>query len=203
MGVVLMGTQMKYSEVVNTIKFTRDIIYRNLRDGDRAVDCTVGNGHDTLLLADIVGDSGRVYGFDIQDIAIETTFKKLESENLINRVNLIKDSHENIDKYIKESVDLVIYNLGYLPRGDKNIKTEKSSTIKSIQISLELLKNNGIILITCYTGHDGGSEEKDAIEDFLKKLNQSDFNVLKYDFINQKNFPPVLYCVEKTGGTKS
>lgn len=194
--------QMKYKEVVNTIKFTRDIVSRNLRSGDVAIDCTVGNGYDTILLAKSVGENGKVYGFDIQDMAIDTTLKRLKEENLNHIVTLIKDNHDSVDKYIDEKVKLIIYNLGYLPKGDKNIKTEKSSTIKSIKTSLNLLKNNGIILITCYTGHDGGMEEKDAIEDFLEKLDQGSFNVLKYDFINQKNFPPVLYCVEKIGGTK-
>lgn len=191
---------MKYNEVVNTIKITRDIITKNLKSGGIAIDCTVGNGYDTLLLADIVGETGKVYGFDIQDTAINSTLKRLESKKISHRVTLIKDNHDNIYEYICEKVDLVIYNLGYLPKGDKNIKTEKLSTIKSIKASLNLLKNNGIILITCYTGHDGGMEEKDAIEDFLKKSDQSIFNILKYDFINQKNFPPTLYCVEKIGG---
>lgn len=193
---------MKYKEVVNTIKFTKDIINRNVKSGDICVDCTIGNGNDILFLADTVGRKGKIYGFDIQDIAIKITSKKLKDKNLDENIILIKDSHENISKYIEEEVDLFIYNLGYLPRGNKNIKTNKKSTIKSLEVSLQLLRNNGIILITCYTGHDGGMEEKNAIEDFLVKLDQSDFNVLKYDFLNQRNFPPILYCIEKIGGNK-
>lgn len=194
---------MKYKEVVNAIKATRDIINRNISTGDICVDCTVGNGKDTLFLAGIVGTKGKVYGFDIQEIAIDITSKRLDSENLTNNTVLIQDSHEYISKYIKDDVDLFIYNLGYLPKGDKSIKTKGESTVKSLKAAINLLKDNGIILITCYTGHDGGMEEKDAIEDFLEKLEQNKFNVLKYDFINQKNFPPILYCIEKTGGIKS
>ncbi len=193
---------MKYKEVVNTIKFTRDIIARSVNSGYFCVDCTVGNGNDTLFLSSTVGKDGIVYGFDVQDIAIEITLQKLKDENLNGNTVLIKDSHENISKHIKEEVDLFIYNLGYLPRGDKNIKTKGQSTIKSLEVALKLLKNNGIILITCYTGHDGGIEEKDAIEEFLTNLDQGDFNVLKYDFLNQKNSPPILYCIEKIGGNE-
>ncbi len=191
---------MKYREVVNTIKFTRDIINRNVELGDVCVDCTVGNGHDISLLAKIVGDKGKVYGFDIQKIAIDKTCKRLEDENLSGNTVLVNDSHENISEYVREKVDLFIYNLGYLPKGDKDIKTNKDTTIKSLILSLELLNDNGLILITSYTGHDGGMEEKHAIEDFLVKLEQREYNVVKYDFLNQKNFPPILYCIEKTGG---
>lgn len=191
---------MKYKEVVNTIKFTRDIINRNLEKGKVCVDCTVGNGNDTIFLADLVGEEGKVYGFDIQSLAIDITCNKLKEKKLYENTVLIKDSHENISDYISEEVDLFIYNLGYLPKGDKNIKTNKRSTIISLEKALNLLAKNGIILITCYTGHDGGIEEKNAIEDFLVKLDQVNFNVLKYDFLNQKNFPPILYCIEKMGG---
>ncbi len=191
---------MSYREVVNTIKFTRDIIARNVKNASICVDCTVGNGNDISLLAAIVGEEGRVYGFDIQALAIDRTLQRLKKQGLDGNTILIKDSHENITNHINEKIDLFIYNLGYLPRGDKSIKTNSQSTIKSLDAALVLLKGNGIILITCYTGHDGGVEEKNAIEEFLVKLNQSDFNVLKYDFLNQKNFPPVLYCIEKMGG---
>lgn len=193
---------VKYKEVVNTIKFTRDIINRNIKSGDICVDCTIGNGNDISLLSRIVGENGCVYGFDIQEIAVDKTSKRLSNEGLIENTVLINDSHENINKYIDQKIDLFIYNLGYLPKGDKSIKTNKDSTLKSISSSLKLLNENGLILITSYTGHHGGMEEKDAIEDFLIKLNQVEYNVLKYDFLNQKNFAPILYCIEKIGGKK-
>lgn len=188
---------MAYKEIINTTKITRDIIYKYVKEGSKVLDCTIGNGNDTLLLANLVGNKGKVYGFDIQSQALTITLSKLVKENLEYRVELIKDSHENIDLYIDEKLDLIIYNLGYLPRGNKNIKTNKTSTLISVKKSLDLLKSNGIILITCYTGHVGGLEEKNGIENFLGKLDQKKYNVIKYDFINQINSPPILYGVEK------
>ena len=44
--------------------------------GDYAVDATLGNGHDTCFLAEIVGDSGKVFGFDIQK-------KRLKAQQLV------------------------------------------------------------------------------------------------------------------------
>lgn len=189
---------MRYREIVNTLKISKDIINKHVKKGSRVLDCTVGNGNDTLELAKIVGDTGKVYGFDIQKKALEITLELLKSEGMDNRVELIEDSHENIDLYIKEDLDFIIYNLGYLPKGDKNIRTKSCSTLISLKKSLELLKSNGIILITSYVGHEGGMEEKDTIENLLSGLDQKRYNVIKYNFINQRNYPPILYGVEKS-----
>lgn len=189
---------MRYSEIINTLKIVKDMIYKSVKDGQVVVDCTVGNGNDTILLARLVGKTGRVYGFDIQKTALDITKESLACENLDNDVRLIHDGHENIDLYIKEKVDFIIYNLGYLPKGNKNIKTNKDTTLKSLRKAINILNDNGIILITCYIGHEGGLEEKEEVERFLKNLDQKQFNVIKYDFINQINYPPILYGVEKS-----
>lgn len=189
---------MYYNEIVNTIKLAHDIINKSVKVGQTVLDCTVGNGNDTKLLAELVGPNGKVYGFDIQSRALEITIEKLTCENLNNRVILIQDSHENIDLYIDEKLDFIVYNLGYLPKGDKNIKTNKKSTLISLNKSLSLLNDNGIILVSCYVGHDGGMEEKNGVEELLRNLDQKKFNVIKYDFINQGNFPPILYGIEKS-----
>ncbi len=189
---------MRYKNIINTLKISEDMINKYIKKGDKVLDCTVGNGNDTLQLAKKVGEEGKVYGFDIQKKALDISRQLLIEENLLKRVELIEASHEDIDLYIKEKLDFIIYNLGYLPRGDKRIKTESTSTIISLKKSLELLNNNGIILITSYIGHEGGMEEKESIEKLLGNLNQKQYNVIKYDFINQGNYPPILYGVEKS-----
>lgn len=161
---------MYYNKIVNTIKLAHDIINKSVKVGQTVLDCTVGNGNDTKLLAELVGPNGKVYGFDIQSRALEITIEKLTCENLNNRVILIQDSHENIDLYIDEKLDFIVYNLGYLPKGDKNIKTNKKSTLISLNKSLSLLNDNGIILVSCYVGHDGGMEEKNGVEELLRNL---------------------------------
>ncbi len=189
---------MKYKTIINTISISKAILGSHVKDGDIVLDATVGNGNDSLDLARLVGPNGRVYGFDIQKIAIENTRELLEKNQLLDRVTLVNDSHEYIDKYIEEPLDLVIYNLGYLPRGDKRIKTKASTTVDSLNTSLNLLKENGILILISYIGHPGGLEEKDAVEKRLKELDQKKFNVLKNVFINQENFPPLLYIIEKS-----
>lgn len=181
----------------NSLYITRKLIDEYVVEGARVLDATVGNGNDSLLLARKLGERGQLYGFDIQDLAIKNTKDLLSKENLMENTRLIKDSHENIDKYIHEPLDFAIYNLGYLPKGDKEIKTKALSSIISLEKTLKLLKQNGILVITSYTGHPGGMEEKKAIEDLLVNLDQRRFNVLKYEFINQKSYPPLVYRIEK------
>lgn len=189
---------MRYKLINNTVSITKEFIKNYIKDGQVVLDATVGNGNDTVLMAERVGASGRIYGFDIQQIAIDNTMKILKENKLEDRVTLIKDSHEDLDKYITDPLDFIIYNLGYLPNGDKNIITQTESTRKSIISSLKLLNKNGLLLINSYIGHDGGKEENLAIENMLKELDQKKYNVLKHSFINQKNDPPILYIIEKS-----
>jgi tRNA A58 N-methylase Trm61 len=188
---------MGYKTFISAVAIARKIMEMNVKEGDIVLDCTVGNGNDTLNLAKLVGEKGKVYGFDIQPIAIEITRNKLIESGLLNRVVLINDGHERINHYIKEKLDFVIYNLGYLPRGDKTIITKASTTLESVKKALSLLKANGLLLVTSYTGHEGGKEEYNALLNFFKSLDQRMYNVLKFEFINQKNNPPTLFGVEK------
>lgn len=186
-----------YKYINNVTNIAKEIMVKKIKLGNVVVDATVGNGHDTILLAELVGQEGKVYGFDIQETAINNTNQKIAENSLTERVYLIKDSHENIDQYISELVDLIIFNLGYLPGGSHDIVTKAESTVIALEKSLELLKDNGMLLITTYIGHNEGKIEDKRIKEYLLSLNQKKFNVLKYEFINQINNPPILYCVEK------
>ena len=133
------------------------------------MDATSGNGFDTLMLAKL---SKKVFSFDIQSLAIKNT-KKLLDDNNINNVIQIKDSHENIYKLLKEyknKISLIIYNLGYLPGGNKDILTNYKTTLKSLKESFKLLNNKGVILITCYPHEEGKKESKEIIN-YLSKNN--------------------------------
>lgn len=187
-----------YKNIVNVLKITKDLMEAKVGVGHRVVDATLGKGNDTLTLARLVGEEGKVYGFDIQDLALEKTEKKLREANLHPRVKLIKDGHENIDSYVNEEIDFIIYNLGYLPGGDKELITREDTTVISIKKALKLLKPNGLLVIAAYIGHRGGLEENQAVFTLLKNLDQKQYNVLKYEFINQINNPPKVYVVERS-----
>ena len=173
--------------------FMEDVI----NEGDVVIDATMGNGYDTKYLAEKVGESGFVYSFDIQEEALKSTKKRLEKSDLLNRVQLILDGHENIENYVKDEVACVIFNLGYLPRADHNIITKPETTLKALKSSLKLLKPHGVVSLAIYTGHEGGMEERNSVYEYVKSLDQNEFNVLESKFINQINNPPQLILIEK------
>ena len=167
--------------------------------GDTVIDATMGNGYDTLYLAKLVGNAGKVYAFDVQEEALKSTKKKVERDNLQGYVELILDGHENMDKYVKEEVSCILFNLGYLPRAKHNIITKPETTLQALEKSLNLLKPNGVISIAIYTGHEGGMDEKNEVCQYLNNLDQNYYNVLHMNFTNQVNNPPELILVEKKG----
>ena len=167
--------------------------------GDVVIDATMGNGYDTVYLGNLVGEDGKVYAFDVQEEAIKSTRKKVERDNMTDRVELILDGHENLDKYVDEEVACVVFNLGYLPRAKHVVITKPDTTLQAIKKSLNLLKPNGVISIAAYIGHEGGMEEKDYICEYLNNLDQKEYNVLHMQFTNQINNPPQLILIEKKG----
>ncbi|MDR1567699.1 MAG: class I SAM-dependent methyltransferase [Streptococcaceae bacterium] len=160
--------------------------------GDSVIDATMGNGNDTLFLAQL---KASVTAFDIQEMALEKTRARLELAGL--SANLILDGHERIKDYVTGEIKGAIFNLGYLPSSDKTVITQAENTIAAIKQCLELLVCGGRIVIMIYYGHKGGAEEKTAVLAFLANLLQENFQVMRYQAINQKNNPPFLVGIEK------
>lgn len=173
------------------------MVEKVVRRGDIVVDATMGNGNDTLFLARLVGDKGRVYAFDIQERALQNTRKRLQDAGVDSFVELIKDGHQNIDRYIDKGVRAVMFNLGYLPKGDHSIGTKADTTIEALKKSMELLMIGGIIMMVIYYGGDSGFDEKEAVLQFVRTIDCRKFTVLVSDFVNQVNCPPIAVCIEK------
>lgn len=181
------------------LRFSHDLLTECIVDGDVIIDATMGNGHDTLFLKKLLGNSGHLYSFDIQKEAITSTKKRLEDEADLENVSLIHQGHETIDDVLPLDVEVgaAIFNLGYLPRGNKDITTTKETTLIALEMILSRLRPKGRVVLVLYSGHDSGMTEKDAVLDYAKNLSQEVFSVLTYQFINQKNNPPSLICIEK------
>ncbi|EAE8347877.1 methyltransferase domain-containing protein [Listeria monocytogenes] len=179
------------------LPFAHDTLRKVIRYGDYVIDATCGNGHDTLLLAELVGINGQVLGFDIQQMAIDATKTRLENAGASSQVELICASHALIPEYATKPVRAAIFNLGYLPGGDKDITTTANSTLESIGHLMELLEVGGVIILVIYHGHPAGKLEKNAVMTFCETIPQQDFHVLSYNFINQKNDAPFVITIEK------
>ncbi|MGJ7920357.1 class I SAM-dependent methyltransferase [Neobacillus sp. LXY-4] len=183
------------------LPFARNLLESAVGPGDIAVDATLGNGHDTAFLAKLVGETGRVYGFDIQSDAIASTGFRLDELGLTERVVLFHKGHENILSSVpKEQFGKVrgaIFNLGYLPGGDKSIVTKSNTTIAAVEQLLEIMAPEALIVLVIYHGHEEGVQERDELLQFVKQLDQKKAHVLQYQFINQVNHPPFIIAIEK------
>ena len=167
-----------------------------ISQGDCVIDATAGNGFDTLKLCGAVGKNGKVYAFDIQDCALAATKKRLD-ENGFSNAQLIKDSHSELDKYVSNTVNAVIFNLGYLPGGDHSLQTKAGTTIEAIKKSLDILSDSGFISVTVYYGKNSGCEEKNSVMEYLKTLDHKKYTVLVNDFYNRPNNPPLTVIITK------
>lgn len=183
------------------LPFARRLLEQSIHSGDIVVDATLGNGHDTVFLANLVGRDGIVFGFDIQSEAIHSTRERLVEHDLLERAVLYHIGHE----WIKESIPSqnfgkisgAIFNLGYLPGGDKSIVTKSQSTISAVEQLIEIMAKGGIIILVIYHGHKEGEVERDDLLSYCKHLDQKVAHVLQYQFINQVNSPPFIVAIEK------
>ena len=186
---------------LKAVNMIRSIVQGVVSEGDLAVDATAGNGHDTLFLASLVGDSGRIYAFDNQLRALDITRERLRAHRLEQRVKLICDGHERMDKYVTDRVKAVVFNLGYLPGGDHGKTTLPGTTLTAVEKSLDLLLPGGICAIAVYRGHGEGQREDALLREYLTSLDPRIYISVWAEATNQRNNPPLVWLVQKKRGT--
>ena len=175
----------------------RDALCRAVLPGSTVADATMGNGHDTLFLAEQVGPDGHVYAFDIQESAVESTRKLLEDHGVSDRVTLFCRSHADLAEVVPPGLSAVVFNLGWLPGGDHGITTRCASTEKAVLGALELLKPGGIVTVCAYPGHDEGRRELEMLAGLLSGLSNRVYNVLRQSFLNAGPGAPECFIVQK------
>lgn len=168
-----------------------------VRDGHAVIDATCGNGHDTLLLAHLVGTRGHVWGFDIQHQAIVETGRRLAEAELAERVTLLPIGHEELATHVVKPVQVVLFNLGYRPGGDRSIITRPDTTAKALEQSLDLLAAGGIVLVTVYPGHSGGVDEQSTVESWAAELDPRSWHCWRMGQTNVSQAAPYLLLVQK------
>ena len=184
----------KYQITEWCLRFIRD----HVKEGDICIDATAGNGNDTLVLCQLVGECGKVYAFDIQEQAVVNTKKRLEEHGVAARAEVHLESHTNMGNYAAaDSVSCITFNFGYLPGGDHNLATKKESSIEAIHEGLRLLKKGGMMSLCIYSGGDSGFEERDAILEELKTLDGKKYLVILSHYYNRPNNPPIPAMIIK------
>ena len=180
-----------------------DCLRRFLLPGDTAIDATMGNGHDTLMLCELVGACGCVHAFDVQAQAVENTRKRLKDAGVFERAHLHLSGHEHMAEYVEAPVRAIMFNLGWLPGGNKEITTRWETTQIAVTTALKLLDIDGICIICVYPGHEEGDFERAQLTQLLSSLRPQDFNVLHHRFINAGPGAPECYILQKQPSVSS
>ncbi len=181
--------------MLDILQTEKSFILQHISQGDTVADFTMGNGYDTLFLSKTVGETGHVFAFDIQPSALESTKKRLTENDAPENYTLICDSHHNADKYIDRPIKAGMFNLGYLPGGDKSITTKRETTLQAVKTAIGLLAPDGILLIAVYPGHEEGEIEGDLIHDMLSQLDRRQYCCAKFRIINSPT-SSYFYIVE-------
>ena len=182
--------------MIDLIETEKRLLEKHVVPGGTAVDFTMGNGHDTLWLSRAVGPEGKVYAFDIQQQALKKTEELLKKEGACGNVRLILDSHANAERYVKEPVCAGMFNLGWLPGGDKSVTTRMESTMAALNAAIALLAPDGAILLAVYPGHEEGKKEGEAVERYLSSLDRREICCSKFEIVNSPT-SPFFFLIEK------
>ncbi|WP_082081761.1 class I SAM-dependent methyltransferase [Methylocucumis oryzae] len=90
--------------------------------------------------------------------------------------------HSEMPRFIPVSehglIKAVMFNLGYLPGGDKAKITRSETTLAALEQVLNvLLAPKGVVSIIVYPGHAGGFREADAVKTWCLALSAQRYHV--------------------------
>ncbi len=188
--------------MVDLVGLHKHFIMEHLREGDVAVDFTMGNGNDTLFLSKAVGETGRVYAFDIQEEALASTRAHLESNGAPKNYTLICASHHRVKEFVSEPIKAGMFNLGYLPRsGKKAVTTMRETTMPAVEAALELLAPDGVLIVAIYPGHEEGALEGEMLREYFSSLSRFRICPSEFKILNSPT-SPYFFLVEKSPKAK-
>ena len=96
-----------------------------------------------------------------------------------------------------ETVSCIVFNLGYLPGGDHSKATKSNTSITAMEQGLFLLKKGGLLSLCIYSGGDSGFQERDDVLTWLKQLDSHKYLVIRSDYYNRPNNPPIPVLIIK------
>ena len=183
--------------MVDLLTLQKEFILAHLKEGETAVDFTMGNGGDTAFLSKTVGASGKVYAFDIQEDALTSTRAHLEEVGAPQNYTLICASHHRVKEFVDQPIKAGMFNLGYLPRsGRKHITTMRETTLPAVQAAVSLLAPDGILLVAVYPGHEEGKLEGEMLREYFSTLDRREISVSCFRIVNSPT-SPYFFIAEK------
>jgi ubiquinone/menaquinone biosynthesis C-methylase UbiE len=181
--------QIRYSELAQDnnccLSCGGAIDYSKAKTGETCVDLGSGRGSDVLRMADMVGESGFVYGIDVSDGMLQKARKNADKLGISN-VEFIKSELEDI-KLSSDTVNLLISNCTINHASDKlQVWSEierilkKSgrfvvSDIYSIGEVPEKYKNDPLAVAECWAG----ATTKQDYLDTLTKVGFKDVEIIE------------------------
>lgn len=176
----------------------KHFLLEHIGEGDTVVDFTMGNGNDTLFLSRTVGESGRVYAFDIQEEALASTLSHLRENGAPENYTLICASHHRVKEFVDAPIKAGIFNLGYLPRsGKKAVTTMRETTFPAVKAALELLAPDGVLIVAIYPGHEEGALEGEMLREYFSTLSRFRICASEFHILNSPT-SPYFYLLEKS-----
>ncbi len=185
---------------LNALGFSHQFIAAHVCEGDLVIDATAGRGRDTVFLASLVGKSGRVLAFDIQEEAIRSTEALVRAHGYSDRVRLIRGDHAELASHVGPgTVKAIMFNLGWLPGGDHSVFSRAESSVPAIKAGLEALVPGGVMSVCVYCGRECGYDEKEKLLGFFRTVDSSRFTVCVTDFVNRSgDFPIPVFIMKQT-----
>ena len=188
--------------MVDLVGLHKHFIMEHIKEGDTVVDFTMGNGNDTLFLSKAVGESGKVYAFDIQEDALTSTRAHLESNGAPENYTLICASHHRVKEFVTEPIKAGMFNLGYLPRsGRKAVTTMRETTMPAVEAAIELLAPDGVLIVAIYPGHEEGALEGEMLREYFSTLSKYRICPSEFKILNSPT-SPYFFLVEKSPKAK-
>lgn len=175
--------------MLDLLTLEKSFLLPHIKEGATAVDYTMGNGHDTAFLSKAVGKDGRVYAFDLQESAMVSTAGNLAREGCPANYKLICASHHRVKEFVHEPVKIGMFNLGYLPGGDKRITTLRETTLAAVKAAIELMDNDAALLIAVYPGHEEGEIEGKLLEELFTTYSRYKYCIGKFRLCNSPTSP--------------
>ena len=167
--------------------------------GDTVIDATCGNGRDMLALAQLLDGQGELVGYDIQKEALQNSEALLKKSLTADQFQIITFRHQSHEIFLEKSAKLIVYNLGYLPGGDKSLTTQTETTLQSLQSACEVILSGGTISVMCYVGHEEGQREEVAIREFVQALPSDQWVCSHHRIVNRQQAPSLFLLHRQIG----
>ena len=101
---------------------------------------------------------------------------------------ITRDLVERYGEKAREA-DFLLFNLGWLPGGDKSITTLRESTMPAVEAAIELMDRDAILNIAVYPGHAEGDAEGRMLCDYLSGVSRHKICATQVKILNSPTSP--------------